>query len=115
MLESYLTWLAKHRIAVIVASVLIGLTIAAGAARLTVTNDMRAYFSPDNPQLAAFEALENIYEKEDNLVWFVLAKNGDIFNDKNPRSGSRNFRAWLANPILAKSRFARELSTHCRA
>jgi len=51
-----------------------------GALQLTVTSDMRAYFSDDNPQLQAFDRLENIYDKQDNLDFTVVANDGDIFD-----------------------------------
>ena len=46
---------------------------------LTLNPDNRVFFSEDNPQLMALEALENTYTKS-NTVLFVLApKDGDVF------------------------------------
>lgn len=56
--------------------------IALGAARLTVTNDMRAYFSDDNPQLAALNEMEAVFDKQDNAVFLVVARKGDLFNQR---------------------------------
>ena len=39
---------------------------------LTFNNDLRAFFSEENPQLQALEALENTYNKIDN-VYFTVA------------------------------------------
>ncbi|MGI9335319.1 MAG: efflux RND transporter permease subunit [Gammaproteobacteria bacterium] len=64
---------------VIVATLVAVAVVAIGAARLTVTNDMRAYFSADNPQLAALDAMEAVFDKEDNAVFLVVAHAGDLF------------------------------------
>ena len=45
-----------------------------------ITNDTRAYFSEDNPQLAAFDELEAVYAKQETLDFVVVAKEGDLFN-----------------------------------
>ena len=53
-----------------------------GASRLTFTNDARAYFSEDNPQLAAFDALKAVYDKQETVGFVVVAKEGDLFTVK---------------------------------
>jgi predicted RND superfamily exporter protein len=60
-------------------SLLLVFVAAAGAARLTFNADFRAYFSDDNPQLLAFEALEDDFNKRDTLVMLVEVHEGSVF------------------------------------
>ena len=60
-------------------SLLLVFVAAAGAARLTFNADFRAYFSDDNPQLLAFEALEDDFNKRDTLVMLVEVHDGTVF------------------------------------
>jgi predicted RND superfamily exporter protein len=65
--------LINHRLAWLVfvmLSVLL-LLAASGAQFLSFTTDFRSYFSPENPQLQAFEQLEADFNKQDTLVFLV--------------------------------------------
>jgi hypothetical protein len=44
-----------------------------------VNNDMRVFFSKQNPQLQALEVLENTYTKDDNVIFVIAPKSGDVF------------------------------------
>lgn len=61
-------------------SLLLVLVAAAGVARLTFNADFRAYFSDDNPQLLAFEALEDDFNKRDSLVMLIEVHDGTVFS-----------------------------------
>ena len=78
--DAYVDWLSRHfRLAAFgILALFIGLI--AGVTGLSVTNDMRAYFSDDNPQLLAFERLERIFDRQDVLFFIVVAEDGDIFD-----------------------------------
>ena len=52
---------------------------ASGGARLSFTTNYRVFFSEDNPQLLAFEALENTYNKNDNVMFVLAPADGDVF------------------------------------
>ncbi|MBT6596183.1 MAG: MMPL family transporter, partial [Nitrospina sp.] len=41
--------------------------------------DYRVFFSKDNPQLLAFETLQNTYTKNDNVMFAVEPKDGKVF------------------------------------
>ena len=41
--------------------------------------DFRVFFSDDNPQLVAFNTLEDIYTKNDQLLFVITPKDGDVF------------------------------------
>lgn len=63
LFDAYLAWLSRHyRLAAVVVAALF-VILGAGMSGLSVTNDMRAYFSDDNPQLLAFERLEAIFDR----------------------------------------------------
>ncbi len=73
-------WVVARRRWIVAATLLAALAAAAGMPLLTFNNDTRAFFSEENPQLVALEALEDTYT-EDNDVFFVLAPKdgGDVF------------------------------------
>ncbi len=79
MSQAYFSWILRHRWLVVVLSVLlIGLT-ASGVRFLGFSNDYRMFFSEENPQLLAFEALQNTYTKTDNVLFVVSPRDGDVF------------------------------------
>ncbi len=54
--------------------------LGAGLPRLVFDNDYRMFFSPENPQLQAFEALQNTYTKSDNLLFVLVPRSGQVFS-----------------------------------
>jgi predicted RND superfamily exporter protein len=52
---------------------------AFGASRLGFATNYRVFFSEDNPDLAAFEAVQNIYTKNDNILFVVEPAGGEVF------------------------------------
>jgi predicted RND superfamily exporter protein len=53
---------------------------ASGIRLLTFSNDYRIFFSAENPQLLAFENLQNTYTKSDNALFVLAPANGDVFS-----------------------------------
>lgn len=51
-----------------------------GMAKLYFRGDYRIFFSPENPQLLAFEQMQYDFNKSDNLLIAVVPKDGDVFN-----------------------------------
>ncbi len=64
---------------------IVGLTLVAtivagsGARYLHFDTDYRIWFSDDNPQLQAFETIQNTYTKYDNLLFVLSPASGDVF------------------------------------
>lgn len=54
-------------------------TVASGARFLQFETDYRIFFSKDNPQLLAFEDLQNTYTKNDNVLFVLAPKDGLVF------------------------------------
>ena len=76
---AYAKWVIAKRWYIIVGTILVAGLIASGARFLTFSNDYRDFFSAENPQLAAFEALQNTYVKADNILIVVRPKSGEVF------------------------------------
>lgn len=52
---------------------------ASGGKNLAFTTDYRAFFAPGNPQLQAFENMQNTYDKSDNVLMVITPKDGQVF------------------------------------
>jgi predicted RND superfamily exporter protein len=59
--ERFGKWVVERRWWLIIATILVVLTAASGVRFLTINRDNRVFFSEENPQLQALEALENTY------------------------------------------------------
>ncbi|WP_031434969.1 efflux RND transporter permease subunit [Methylomarinum vadi] len=75
-------FVTRHPWWVILFTLLLVGGLAAGVARLTFKSDYRVYFSEDNPQLQAFEAIQNEYNKSDNVLFVVEPRDGDVFTPR---------------------------------
>ncbi|MGB6290326.1 MAG: MMPL family transporter [Desulfobulbales bacterium] len=72
-------WIIKYRWWLMSACLVITAVSGSGLRHLTFENDLRAFFSEENPQLQALEALENTYNKIDNVYFTLAPKNGNVF------------------------------------
>ena len=54
---------------------------ASGLRLITMSSDYRMFFSEDNPQLQAFEQLQNTYTKTDNILFVLAPKDGRVFSN----------------------------------
>ena len=52
---------------------------ATGGQRLTFANNYRVFFSGENPELVAYEAVQRIFSKNDNILFVVTPKSGKVF------------------------------------
>ena len=79
MVESYTRWIIRWKYFVVLATV--GLVFAAtyGGKFLSFSNDYRMFFGEDNPQLLAFEKMQKIFNKNDNIMFVVTPKSGKVF------------------------------------
>jgi predicted RND superfamily exporter protein len=76
---SFADWVIKYRWLLIAATLFVLAAAAGGMRHLGFNNDLRAFFSEENPQLQALEALENTYNKIDNVYFTIAPKNGNVF------------------------------------
>ncbi len=76
-------WVVRFRWLILPLTIVLALAAASGGKHLGFTSDYRVFFSDDNPQLAAFEELQNTYTKNDNVMFIVAPKDGKVFTPKN--------------------------------
>ncbi len=82
MVTQYARWILRWRWLVVAATILVTVLLASGARFLEFTNDYRVFFSKDNPQLQAYENLQNNYSKNDNVLIMLMPKSGDVFSEE---------------------------------
>jgi predicted RND superfamily exporter protein len=75
-------WAVDNRWWIIGLSFVIALSAGSGLQYLAFNRDTRVFFSDDNPQLQALEALENTYVKNYNLLYVIDSGPGGIFERK---------------------------------
>lgn len=80
MIERYARWLIRWRYWVIAGSLLLTVLAASGGRFLEFTSDYRVFFSEANPQLLAFEELQNTYTKNDNVMIVLAPEDGNAFS-----------------------------------
>lgn len=72
------TWALKNKLQAGILSIFVFLALAAGMKNLTMTTDYRYFFGEDNPQRIAFEQLQNIYSKDDSVLFVIQPKTGSV-------------------------------------
>ena len=70
-------WAIAARWPIIAATVLLVGLAASGTRFLEFSVDHRVYFSEDNPQLLAYEAMENTYAKGNNVFFAIVPEDRD--------------------------------------
>lgn len=92
MIKGYSSLIIRYKWLVVLLAVVAVLAMGYGARYLTFTNDYRVFFSKENPQLLAFDNLQDTYSKNDNVMMVLVPKNGDVFTESNLRAVT-----WLTN------------------
>ena len=70
----------RYRVLVLLGAVLAAGLIGSGASRLEFSTNYRVFFSEANPELQAFEELQNTYTKNDNFFFVLETKDGAAFD-----------------------------------
>ena len=68
-----------YRWAVIAAAVVLAVLVGSGAGRLEFSTNYRVFFSEANPELQAFENLQNTYTKNDNFFFVIEPADSSAF------------------------------------
>lgn len=68
-----------HPVLVILLTVALVVAAAMGAQKLVFKSDYRVFFSEENPQLNAFEAMQKVYNKSDNVAFVLAPADGKVF------------------------------------
>ena len=80
--KRYYGFVLGHPRLVVLLCLALVLLAGLGVRQLKFKNDYRMFFSSENPQLQAFEALQNTYTKVDNVLFVISPKEGDVFTRK---------------------------------
>lgn len=72
----------RWRFLMIALTVLLTAALGSGAAKLSFSNDYRAFFSGENPHLLAFEKFQSTYTKNDNILIVIQAADGHVLSPK---------------------------------
>lgn len=83
MIVSYARWIVRHPWSVALSMLLLALLAIAGMRFLSYSSDYRVFFSDQNPQLNAFEALQATYVKDDTILLVVSPRQGRLFEREN--------------------------------
>ena len=74
-------FIGKHPFWVILVCITFAAISGIGAGKLEFKNDYRVFFSEENPQLTAFESMQKVYSKSDNVSFIVVPKDGNVFTE----------------------------------
>ena len=69
----------SHRWLVVLLALALAGLVGIGAGRLDFSTNYRVFFSKANPELKAFETLQDTYTKNDNFLFVVAPRPGDAF------------------------------------
>lgn len=82
MVQAYAHWVLRWRFVVLIAGLALVGWAASGMRFLQFDTDFRMFFSTDNPQLAVFDALESTYAKNDNILFVLAPRDGQVFTPR---------------------------------
>ena len=78
-LDRYFATILSRRWLTVALAVVVMLVMTAGVRFISVTNDYRIMLGEDNPQLAAFDALEDTYSVSNKALIAVAPHKGSVF------------------------------------
>jgi len=79
MAERYAAFILRHKWVTIILALAWIAAMGAGARYLTFTSDYRVFFGDENPQLVAFDKLQDTYSRNDNAMFVLAPRDGDVF------------------------------------
>lgn len=82
MRERLFSSVLRHPWLVALFTIVLVVVAAAGAKNLVFKSDYRVFFSEENPQLIAYESIQKIYNKSDNVAFIITPQSGDVFNQE---------------------------------
>lgn len=75
-------FIIKYKWGVLLSSILLAVGLASQGS-MEFDGDYHVYFSDDNPELLAFDGLQQKYTKDDNAFIVLTPKDGNVFTIKN--------------------------------
>ncbi|TAI47004.1 efflux RND transporter permease subunit [Flagellimonas allohymeniacidonis] len=80
--KNWANFVIKFKWPVLIFTILLA-TGLASQGKMQFDGDYHVFFSESNPELEAFDALQEKYTKDDNVIVVLAPKNGDIFTKEN--------------------------------
>jgi predicted RND superfamily exporter protein len=77
--QRYIDFVIAHPWRIFFLTLLVVMSAGSGGRFIEFTNDYRVFFSEDNPELQAFEAMQDIYTKTDNVLFVIEPEHGEVF------------------------------------
>ncbi|MBN4062358.1 hypothetical protein JYU20_04095, partial [Bacteroidales bacterium AH-315-I05] len=78
-IKNFAKWIIKRRWLIILGAVVITMIAGSGGRFLAFNNDYHIFFDEDNPQVLAFDALQEKYTKDDNVFIVIQPESGKVF------------------------------------
>ncbi|OUR64652.1 RND transporter [Methylophaga sp. 42_25_T18] len=75
----YAQFVVSHPWRMLLFALILVLGAGSGGRLIEFSNDYRVFFSEDNPELLAFEAMQDVYTKTDNVLFVIEPKDGNVF------------------------------------
>lgn len=82
LLSNFILFITSHPWWILLSIFLAVSAMAAGVVNLGFKNDYRVYFSKENPQLQAFDEIQNTYNKSDSVMFVLHPEDGNVFSSK---------------------------------
>ncbi|MBF0266357.1 MAG: MMPL family transporter [Gammaproteobacteria bacterium] len=80
MKDKWFRFVINHPYFVILTTILLTLAMGYGISKLTFKSDYRIFFGETNPQLLAFDKIQETYNKSDTVDFIIAPKDGQIFS-----------------------------------
>jgi uncharacterized protein len=90
----YAEWIMRWRWLIVIAAIASVFIAINGAKKIRMQNNYKVFFSAENPQLKAFEDLQNIYTRDDNVMFVVSKPDGKVFSKEFLEA-----QAWLTDEV----------------
>jgi uncharacterized protein len=101
-ISSYVDRLLRWRWQVIAGTVLVVIAAALGAGQLKPKNDYKMWFAPQDPELRAFEALQDQYTRNDNILFVLAPRDGKVFTQQTLAAVEQLTRAGWQLPFAVR-------------
>ncbi|MGX1928802.1 efflux RND transporter permease subunit [Flagellimonas sp. 2504JD4-2] len=80
--KNWANFVIKYKWPVLILSILLAMGLGSQG-KMEFDGDYHVFFSESNPELEAFDALQEKYTKDDNIIVVLAPKNGNVFTKKN--------------------------------
>jgi len=80
--SAWAQWIINNRWPVLITTIVLALGLASQG-KMEFDGDYHVFFSESNPELEAFDALQEKYTKDDNIILVLTPENGDVFTRDN--------------------------------